>query len=130
MTDWEKFLERRKANIGFITRGRAFREPTRAELHEALIKETVSWQSTIGKKTFSSSEEYRASRADIQPPLFTISPVRRQNAIEAYIETPMDPEGVLKSQSIDVGRYEWKQVGWFKALLYFIVGRKVRRKND
>ena len=48
-SDWEKKLEPRKANIGFLTRSDAFAEPTPAQRAAALAHETKSWQASIGK---------------------------------------------------------------------------------
>jgi hypothetical protein len=129
MTDWEKFLERRKANIGFITRGKAFRESTEYEKAEALARETKVWQESIGKRPFHIGMEYSISRGyeyDIEPLNF----IKRDNAIKAYVETPMDKNGVFLSQGIDVEKYKWKEVGIFRAFFNWIMGHKVRRKND
>lgn len=128
MTDWEKFLERRKANIGFITRGRAFRELTEFEKHEAMMKEIESWQASIGKKSFHVGAEYSISKGyehNLHPDLF-----KREQAIKTYIETPMDKDGILISEGIDVERYKWREIGIIKAFLYWIIGRKVRRIYD
>ena len=136
MTDWEKFLERRKANIGFITRGKAFREPTPKEMASALQTEINSWQETKGKLNYKLSQPYSiakgkginllATRECFEP----IKGIERERAIDAYMKTPMDQKGILKELGIDVEVYKWKEVGLIKAFIYWITGRKVRRKND
>lgn len=127
MTEWEKFLERKKANIGFITRGKAFREPTDAEIARAIMIEVKSWQQSRGKKTFTKSEEYKVPRKSIES---ESDAYRRAEAIIAYCDTPIDAEGILKAQGIDVEPYQWKEIGLFKALWYWITGKKVRRKQE
>ena len=136
LSDWEKFLERRKANIGFITRGKAFRNPTSAEMDIALIAEIKSWQETKGKLNYKISKPYSipkgkginllATRECEEP----IKGIEREKAIEAYINTPMDQKGILKELGYDIEVYKWKEVGIFKALFNWIIGRKVRRRND
>lgn len=124
MTDWDKFLERRKANIGFITRGKSFREPTKFEMHDALSKEIVSWQSSRGKKSFHLGAEYSISKGyecDIDPDNF----IKRDKAVKAYIETPMEVVGKHTGMNIDY--LKWTKVGIVKAFFYWVIGRKVRR---
>lgn len=131
LSDWEKFLERRKANIGFITRGKAFREPTKFEMNQALNKEIQSWQDDIGKRPFHVGTEYSLSRGyeyDINP-----DNMRRDKAIEAYIKTPMDKNGILASEGVDVEVYKWEDISFLKAIFYWIIGRKIKsveKKND
>jgi hypothetical protein len=130
MTDWEKFLERRSKNIGFISKLNAFREPTSLEKAEALEIETKRWQETIGKRPFHLGTEYSISRGyeyDINNP---DNFVKKDAAIKAYVNTPMDPNGILASQEIDVERYKWRKIGILKAIFYKIIGRKVRRIYD
>jgi hypothetical protein len=134
LSDWEKFLERKKANIGFITRGKAFREPTPGEMAQAVGIEIESWQKSKGKKNYKVSDEYKfpkgyginlkATRSFEEP--LTGPEVAR--AIDAYVNTPMDQEGILQSQGVDLERYKWREIGMFKALWSWITGRKVRRK--
>lgn len=112
MNNWEKFLERRKANIGFITRGKAFRDPTPAEMATAVQLEIKSWQETKGKTPYKVSAEYKIAKGhginllrtrEFDEPLKGLA---RERAIKAYIETPIDKDGILKSQGIDVSLYE------------------------
>lgn len=136
MNDWEKFLERRKANIGFSTRGKAFRAPTEGEKAQAMAIEIKSWQESQGKKNYTVSLEYKISKGmgfnlltDRELGVaFKGENVSR--AIDAYINTPMDKEGILKSQGIDTQRFKWREIGIFRALWSWIIGRKVRRKYD
>jgi hypothetical protein len=128
MTDWEKFLERRKANIGFITRAKAFRNPSALEMNTALAIEIKSWQSSIGKKTFKVGPESPMSKMAFD--IFMEDKEKKNKAIEAYIQTPIDKDGILESQGIDVDIYKWREVGIFRAFFNWIVGRKVRRKYD
>lgn len=136
VTDWEKFLDRRKANIGFITRGKAFRHPTDSEMRSALLTEINSWQESKGKINYKISAPYYiakghgvnllADREFEQP----IQGPRRESAVQAYIETPMDKDGVLAALGINTEVYKWKEIGILKAFFYWITGKKVRRKND
>jgi hypothetical protein len=112
MTDWEKFLERRKANIGFMTRGKAFRHPTPGEMESSLAKEIKSWQDSKGKLNYKISAPYDIPKGKGINLLATrelgepITGHEREKAIEAYINTDMDEKGILKSQNIDVSVYE------------------------
>jgi hypothetical protein len=132
MTEWEKFLERRKKNIGFISKTDAFSEPHPAIKAAALAIEIEKWQNTIGKKPFHVGREYYISKGaginllqtrESGYPLKEI----KDNAIKAYIETPMDQEGILVSLGIDIDKYKWREIGFFKAILNWLIGRKVRR---
>ncbi len=147
-TDWEKYLERKKANIGFITRGKAFREPSPGEMAQALGLEIESWQKSKGTKNYKIGNEYkipnrtgwpwnshlykgaginlRATRNFEEP----LTGPEVAKAIEAYVNTPMDKDGILKSQGIDVEPYRWREIGLIRAVWSWIIGRKVRRKND
>lgn len=136
MTDWEKFLERKKANIGFITRGKAFRDPTPAEMATAVQLEIKSWQDTKGKTPYKIGQEYITPvghginllrTREFEEP---INGLEREKSIKAYIETPMDKDGILAKQNIDVSIYNWREVGIIKALIAWIFGRKVRRKFE
>lgn len=136
MNDWEKFLEKRKANIGFITRGRAFRDPTPAEMSVAIQTEIKSWQSTIGKSPYKLSAAYSISKGSGVNLLRTreceepIKGIEREKAIDSYIKTPMDEKGILREEGIDLEQFKWKEIGIIKAFFSWITGKKVRRKND
>lgn len=136
LNDWDKFLERRKANIGFITRGKAFRDPTPGEMQSALAHEIESWQESQGKLNYKISEPYKTSKGKGINLIATrefgdlIKGPERDAAINAYINTHMDKEGILKSVGIDVEPYKWHEIGLFKALWNWIIGRKIRRKYD
>lgn len=136
MTEWEKFLERRKANIGFITRGKAFRDPSPAEKQSALVHEIKMWQESQGKLNYKISAPYSIAKGkginllasrEFQEP---IKGPEREAAINAYINTPMDEEGILKSVGIDTEPYRWHEIGIFKAIWSWLTGRKVRRKYN
>lgn len=94
-SNWQKKIEKRTDNIGFISRLNAFREPTQAEKAAALIKEIESWQSTRGVKPYSISAEYSIPQGhgfnlkqDTQKP----NNNHIKSAIEAYMHTPMGLE--------------------------------------
>jgi hypothetical protein len=121
MTKWEEFLDRRTKNIGFLSRGNAFREPTPAEKAAALAIEIESWQASIGKKTFTTGEEYSVSKSfpngvkkeDI--PSRGIYTDMRPKAIKAYIETPMDVGGAIDiTQYISRPTLLQKIMNWFR----------------
>lgn len=114
-TDWDKKIEKRTANIGFISRSNAFKEPTPAEKAAALAIETKSWEETANsgwKAAWKVSAPYSTSRgAGVNLRIDTIEnrkklAERRERAIQAYLKTPMDKNGVLKSLGIDVKPYE------------------------
>jgi hypothetical protein len=136
LSDWEKFLERRKANIGFITRGKAFRDPSDGEKAAALAHETKMWQESQGKLNYKISAPYNIAKGKGINLLATrefeepIKGPERERAIDAYMNTPMDPKGILKSIGIDVEPYRWREIGPIKAFWSWITGRKVRRKYD
>lgn len=101
LTDWEKTKNRRTANIGFISRGNAFRDSTPAETARALMIEIESWQATKGNK-LKKTEEYSRSigrpSCSLKEDKFSSILVTDQGkrAVKAYIETPIDTE--LKEQ--------------------------------
>jgi len=111
-TPWEAVLERRKANIGFVTRTDAFENPTDGMKAQALAIETKKWQETIGKKPFHLGNEYSVPKGHGINLLRTREPGGKLDgpeydmAIGAYITTPMDHYDILKAQGIDVSRYE------------------------
>ena len=132
-TDWEKKLEKATKNIGFITRSNAFSEPTAAEKARALAIETESWQRTQKsgwKSSWKVSAPYavakgagtnlRATRRCGEP----LGKNRRDRAITAFVNTPMDKDGVLKSLGINVKQYEkpktlfGKIYDWFKRVIF------------
>src|ERR1700743_3204568 len=121
LSDWDKLIERKKANIGFITRGKAFREPTAGEMKSALSIEIESWQKSKGKLNYKLSAPYSVAKGKGINLLATrefeepIKGPELQRAIEAYINTPMDEKGTLKSLGIDVEPYRWHEIGIFKA---------------
>ncbi len=108
-TDWEKYLDRRTKNLGFMSRLGAFRDPTPAEIQRAILIETKAWQESKGKKTYSTSAEYAVSRKNEKPTLNHIDLInikRKHPAVQAYVNTLMDPENILRMQGIDVERFE------------------------
>lgn len=124
-SDWEKKIEKRTANLGFISRINAFREPSDAEKASALAIETKSWQETKGKKPYTLGMDYstsvyksighygqniKATRADGQ------KAEHRKEAIEAYIETP-----------IDIGKEVWLIMDWWTAFRHFLKGNKIKQ---
>lgn len=130
LTPWEVILERRKANIGFISKGKAFRDPTPVEMACALQFEIDSWQETKGKVAYKMGYPYSVSKAEDDNFRKLILGPRRDRAIEAYINTPMDKDGILAERGINIEPYKWREVGIIKAFIYWICGQKVRRKND
>lgn len=111
-TPWEKKLEKSRTNIGFLTKAGGFKDPTPSEIASALSIETKSWQATRGKRPYRVSEPYSTPKGHGVNLLATREsgePVRgpeRQKAVDAYIHIPMDPDGILTSQKIDVEQYE------------------------
>jgi len=119
MNDWEKFLERRKKNLGFVTRLGAFHNPTEAEKAAALEIEINSWQATKGTRPFTVSAEYsnplghginlKATR-DVGE-----KAEHREEAIKAYINTDMD-----------IGRDLWIDTDWWTGLKLWFKGKKIK----
>lgn len=112
---WEKKIEERTRNIGFVSRLGAFREPTPAEKEAALCIEIKSWQATVGKKTYSTSAEYNIP---IKTEYKKIVPTHRQEAINAYIGTP-----------IDIGKETWLIMDWWTAIKHWFKGNKIKREE-
>ena len=111
-TDWEKYLDRRTKNLGFMSRLGAFRDPTPAEIQRAILIETEAWQQSKGKKTYKTSLEYSISKKEEG---FTVSIMPKESAVKAYVKTLMDPENILRMQGIDVERFE-RPPSFFKKL--------------
>lgn len=126
---WQKLLEKKAANIGFMSRLGAFRDPTPSEKASALAIEINSWQATKGTRPYSISAEYKTplghgfnlkANRQFQEPL---KGPKRIDAIEAYIETPMDA-GV-----IDITPYIQHSI-WFKFKRWIkkkIIGRVFKK---
>lgn len=128
-TPWVQWIEKRNKNIGFASKVGAFKPPTPAEKAAALSIETVAWQLSQGKRTFTASEEYRIPVGHGINLLRTREPGGRldgpeyKSALESYVTTPMDHHDILKAQGIDVTRYEilpnifqklvYKMIDWF-----------------
>lgn len=143
MTEWEKFLERRKANLGYRSKLKSFGEPSEAEKASALAIERkhwdetrTSWKETLGRSyvpSFKMSEPYTYP-INVDPWYTThthgkkMSAPEIKKAIDAYIETPMEIVG--KYEGMDIDFLNWKEVSLLKAIFYKLIGRKVRRKND
>lgn len=122
MNDWEKWLKRKKDGLGFMTRLNAWGEPTEAEKAAALAIETNSWKESKGKKIKQSAvysipiyrsisdygQNIHATRIDGQPT------ERRDEAIKAYIETP-----------IDMGKEMWVEMDWWTAIKHWIKGNLI-----
>jgi hypothetical protein len=112
VTPWANILARRKANIGFITRLQAFDEPTPEMKASALALEINKWQETIGKRPYSVSAEYKTPLGPginlkrTREPGGRLDGPEYQSALHMYVVTPMDHFDILKSQGIDVSRYE------------------------
>lgn len=112
---WQKKIEKRTENIGFLSRTNAFREPTPFEKAQALAIETNSWQESRGVKPYTVSAEYFIPRASMQT-IITPGPFHADLAVKAYMETKMDA-----GPNIDVSQYEpktWKQTIMSKIKLY------------
>ena len=123
MNDWEKYIERRSKNIGFLSRLGSFRDPTPAEIQRAILIETKAWQESKGKKKYTTSEEYSISRRNEKPTLNHIRLIeikRKEPAVKAYINTLMDPENILKMQGVDVSNYEIP-TSFFKKIILKII---------
>lgn len=110
LSDWEKFLKRRSDNIGFISRLGAFKDPTPAEIARAIMIETKSWQKSIGKKPYTTSQEYKTPIK-----INTIRVTHRKEAIAAYLETP-----------INIGKETWLVMDWWTAIRHWFKGNKIK----
>lgn len=98
-TAWDKEIEKRTSNIGFISRSNAFREPTPSEKASALAAETISWQETIGKRPYRIIGEYNISKGfginlkSTRQYHEILKIYNRSEAEKKYIETEMDENG-------------------------------------
>lgn len=129
MTEWEKFLNRRNANIGFRTRTNALREPTAEEKELALALESKSWQESIGKKSFKVSEEYLISKGIIPNLDEELKEANRLRAIMAFVDTPMELVGKFKDRPVDLSIYT-KPRGKIRKFIDWILRRpKVVNEN-
>lgn len=137
-TAWEEVIQRRKENIGFLTRTGAFCEPTEAEKAAALSIELNNWSETRsswaptkgalpspGKKTWTTSFEYTTplgagiNLKRTREPGGKLDGPEYYSAMHVYVVTPMDHYGILKAQGIDVSKYEkmpflQKIYNWFR----------------
>lgn len=103
-TDWDKKIEKKDANLGFITKLDAF-YPSDTKKAIALEIEINSWQKSIGKKTYTVSGEYSVPKGhgfdlkvDYEESVeasFTLAKI-------AYVYTPMDPEHKLTGLAAQV----------------------------
>lgn len=107
-TPWEKIKEKRSANIGFVSRLNAFKEPTPAEKATAMATEINSWQATIKTTPYHLSAEYSIPKGHgfnlLQDT--TMQSERIAEAEVVYLTTPMDQNDELKDLGIDVSPYE------------------------
>lgn len=107
-SDWDQKVERRTANIGFISRLNAFREPTEFEKAKALATEINSWQASKGTLGgWRTSAEYSIPIGH-QVKNNEKWDNRINMAKEAYVNTPMDKTGALRALGIDVDAYKPK----------------------
>lgn len=117
MTDWQRWIERRNKNIGLIGRYYKFQPPTEAEKAIALAREIESWQASKGTRLegWKVSESYSTPKGAGINLLRTREPGGKLDgpeytgALNAYRTTPMDHHDILKSQGIDVSKWEKKQ---------------------
>lgn len=93
-TPWEKYKEKRTANIGYVSKLNAFRDPTPSEQYVALIKEIESWQSTKGTTPYKVGAAYSTSKGHNINLLQDKKPfdLAMKRAKIAYMETKMEPE--------------------------------------
>jgi hypothetical protein len=93
-TQWELTKERRTANIGYVSKLNAFRDPTPAEQYVALVKEIESWQSTKGTKSYKIGPAYSIPQGHGINLLQDKKPfdLAMKNAKKAFLETQMEPE--------------------------------------
>jgi len=105
-SDWQKYIDRKTAPMGYATRLGAFREPTPAEKSLALLYEIESWQKSRGIRPYKISAEYSVSQCkELGTSLY--DPVNRiPKAVEAYINTPMQIVGKFKDAGIDIEVYK------------------------
>lgn len=119
---WKKLLEKRTANIGFISRTNAFKDPSPAEIARAIMIETESWKNTKGQVTWTVSAPYSRPLGkginlmrtrEAEEPI--LGPIR-QSALSAYVTTPMNvgsPEIKIETQRPEYG---YKKVGIFQRI--------------
>lgn len=111
---WEVKKAKRSANIGFISKLNAFKDPTPAEKASALATEINSWQASIKKTPYSISAEYSMPQGQgfnlKQDTHLQLE--RMEEAKIAYLTTPMDDGGILKAQGINVTPYENPPTKW------------------
>lgn len=111
---WVEILERRKANIGFASKVGGLKPPTPGEKAAALSIEMASWQLSQSKKTWTVSSEYSfplgtgINLKRTREPGGKMDGPEYNNAIHAYLVTPMDHHDILKAQGIDVSKWEQK----------------------
>lgn len=133
-TPWIEILERRKANIGFASKVGGLKPPTPAEKAAALSIEMASWQLSQSKKTWTVSSEYSfplgtgINLKRTREPGGKMDGPEYNNAIHAYVVTPMDHYDILKAQGIDVSRWEQKS-GFFQKLFGKINDLFMRQYN-
>lgn len=123
---WVIAIERRNANIGFLTRAGGLNPPTEAQIAASKAIEINAWQRTKGAVPYKISDEYKIPKGHGINLLRTREPggkldgPERNGSIVAYITTPMDHFDILKSQGIDVSKYAkppnifMKIIDWFK----------------
>lgn len=123
-TPWQRFLDRKTQNIGFITKTGAFRDPTPAEKHAALLHEIGDWQASKGKRIYSISDEYSVPKGfgiNLKEDPSDIE-IRKAKATKAYVETPMMLEGKFKDAPIDLSPYKMNKLqkawAWVKTLFH------------
>ena len=116
MTNWERWIERRKQNIGLVRKYYKFTPPTEAEKAASLAIEIQSWQASKGTRlegwkvsdSYSDPKGHGINLLRTREPEGKLDGPEYTKAINAYITTPMDHHNILKSQGIDVSIWEEK----------------------
>jgi hypothetical protein len=120
MTDWEKFLDRRTKNIGFLSKVGGFREPTAAEKEAAYQIELQNWIYTRSSwnqgcgLAFGKTNYKITPISDMQGQLLWNKEhldnclelrQKEESAKNAYMKTPMELVGKFKDAPIDLTPY-------------------------
>ncbi len=125
-SDWEKYLERRTNNIGFVSKLGAFRDPTPAEKAAALAIETKAWQESVGQKSWALSEEYSIPYGPGINLKSEENKPRLEMSKDAYIKTKMELVGKYQQLQIDLKVYN---MNWFQKIWYQLTSILKRRSK-
>jgi hypothetical protein len=119
---WEYWIQRRKENIGYVSKLGAFKPLTEAEKAASLAIEIQSWQASKGTRLdgWHTSSSYSAPLGTginlkrTREPGGRLDGPEYNKAIDVYVTTPMDHYGILKAQGIDVSKWTKKPTVFHK----------------